>query len=186
MLRRGVLLCLLVALGMSPAVFAQEGPTGPAFCTACDGPGAISCQYCPAQCGICSSVGVIDHCHQAGVAHIIFDDGPLATTPAVLDILKAKNVKASFWLIGSIITGREYSLQRMHNEGHFIGSHSFTHKHMNSETNESLRMELDQTAQAINAATSGAVTPTHYCPPYGELNTRVLNVLKGADGGQAY
>lgn len=63
------------------------------------------------------------------VIYLTFDDGPSSTvTGKILDILKEQNVKASFFIIGYKIQGREDLLQRMYNEGHSIGLHTYTHK----------------------------------------------------------
>lgn len=57
-----------------------------------------------------------------------FDDGPdPVNTPLVLDILKKHGVTAMFFLIGKKIAGNEALLQRIHDEGHLLGSHSFSH-----------------------------------------------------------
>jgi peptidoglycan/xylan/chitin deacetylase (PgdA/CDA1 family) len=62
------------------------------------------------------------------VIYLTFDDGPSAITNKVLDILKEKNIKATFFLIGNQIEGFEDTVKRMHKEGHGIGLHTYTHK----------------------------------------------------------
>lgn len=63
------------------------------------------------------------------VIYLTFDDGPSSTvTGKILDVLKEQNVKASFFIIGYKIEGREDLLKRMYNEGHSIGLHTYTHK----------------------------------------------------------
>ena len=57
-----------------------------------------------------------------------FDDGPdPVNTPLVLDILKKHGVTAMFFLIGKKIAGNEALVQRIHAEGHLLGSHSYSH-----------------------------------------------------------
>lgn len=59
---------------------------------------------------------------------LTFDDGPNPhITNAVLDILKDKNVKATFFLIGSFVEQNIDIVRRIVNEGHQVGNHSFTH-----------------------------------------------------------
>ena len=61
---------------------------------------------------------------------LTFDDGPTdSTTPAVLDILREKNVKATFFVIGRQINGREKILRREADEGHTIGIHTYSHEY---------------------------------------------------------
>lgn len=62
--------------------------------------------------------------------YLTFDDGPsYQITNKVLDVLKEKDVKATFFVIGSQIADREDTLKRINNEGHSIGLHTFTHKY---------------------------------------------------------
>jgi hypothetical protein len=63
------------------------------------------------------------------VAYLTFDDGPSKLTPMILDILKAKNVKATFFVIGKDDFQSNQLLIRMVREGHSIGVHSWSHKY---------------------------------------------------------
>ena len=67
------------------------------------------------------------------VAYLTFDDGPSETvTPLILDILKEKGVKATFFIIGKQINSSPTSielLKRTFNEGHSIGNHTFSHNY---------------------------------------------------------
>ncbi len=61
--------------------------------------------------------------------YLTFDDGPGGkVTTKVLDILKAENVQATFFLIGNQIEGQENTIKRMQEEGHSLGLHSMTHE----------------------------------------------------------
>ncbi len=63
------------------------------------------------------------------VVALTFDDGPdQSVTPQILDILKSRNVKATFFLIGNKIPGAEKLVKRIDSEGHIIGNHSYIHK----------------------------------------------------------
>lgn len=59
------------------------------------------------------------------VMALTFDDGPNEETEKLLDILKEQNVKATFFLVGSQIAGREHIIQRIVAEGHDIGNHEW-------------------------------------------------------------
>lgn len=62
------------------------------------------------------------------IAYLTFDDGPSENTYKVLDILEEEDIKATFFIVGSAITDDvEDSLQRMKNEGHTIGIHTYSH-----------------------------------------------------------
>ena len=150
--------------------------TGPSRCVpGCASYGSMSCQYCPLECGYCYERGVIDHCVSPGTIHISIDDGPAPTTGQILDILKAEGVQASFWVIGNLIEERGPLVLRMLNENHTVGSHTYTHSHINSWTDGTpLELELEMTQQAYFAVTGGQWgNLTHFRPPYGELNNIV-------------
>jgi peptidoglycan/xylan/chitin deacetylase (PgdA/CDA1 family) len=63
----------------------------------------------------------------AHVVALTFDDGPNAYTPAVLDALKAMNVKATFFIVGQMARRYPDILARIAAEGHLLANHSATH-----------------------------------------------------------
>ena len=71
------------------------------------------------------------HGRQAGKLALTFDDGPDPEwTPAILDILKAKNVRATFFVIGENAEANPGLVQRILAEGHEVGNHTFTHPNL--------------------------------------------------------
>lgn len=58
---------------------------------------------------------------------LTFDDGPSARTGEVLDILKQKNVKATFFVVGNTSTAGKDYMKRIVEDGHTIAPHTFTH-----------------------------------------------------------
>lgn len=60
------------------------------------------------------------------VMALTFDDGPNEETEKLLDILKQEGVKATFFLVGSLIAGREHIVKRIVDEGHDVGVHEWT------------------------------------------------------------
>jgi peptidoglycan/xylan/chitin deacetylase (PgdA/CDA1 family) len=59
---------------------------------------------------------------------ISFDDGPVQHfTPETLEILEEYGVKAAFFCIGQRIAGNENLLKRIHEDGHLVGNHSYSH-----------------------------------------------------------
>ncbi len=61
---------------------------------------------------------------------LTFDDGPSKETEKVLDILKKYSVKATFFIWGQRIKGRESIIKRMINEGHELANHTYSHKRL--------------------------------------------------------
>lgn len=77
-------------------------------------------------------VQLIDNQVQEGVrqkVYLTFDDGPSANTAKILDILKEKGVKATFFVVGSEDESNKELYQRIVAEGHTLGMHSYSHKY---------------------------------------------------------
>ncbi|NLP29983.1 MAG: polysaccharide deacetylase family protein [Clostridiales bacterium] len=66
---------------------------------------------------------------EESVAYITFDDGPSKNTLKVLDILKEKSVKATFFVVGTNSSGDPGIYRRIIEEGHAIGNHTFSHNY---------------------------------------------------------
>ena len=85
------------------------------------------------------------------IAYLTFDDGPSKkSTPAILDILKAHDVKATFFILGRMADTNPEILQRVHREGHAIGHHSYGHdyKYLYSSP-DNFMADINKTAQAF-------------------------------------
>ena len=60
--------------------------------------------------------------------YLTFDDGPIPEiTPWILDCLKEKNVKASFFCVGENIKKHPEIFKRLLDEGHVVGNHTYNH-----------------------------------------------------------
>ena len=110
---------------------------------------------------------------------LTFDDGPHPYyTDLLLDGLADRGVKATFFLLGENIEGREDVIRRMSGEGHLIGNHTFYHVDINSLSMEEACAEIQDTSEAIRAITGQQVE--YVRPPYGswnkELECRVMMI----------
>lgn len=62
------------------------------------------------------------------IAYLTFDDGPtLKATPKILDILKAEDVVATFFVVGKHVKENPELVKRAYDEGHFIANHGYNH-----------------------------------------------------------
>lgn len=61
--------------------------------------------------------------------YLTFDDGPSGSTDEILDILKAYDVKATFFVVGKTDETSQAAYQRIVEEGHTLGMHSYSHKY---------------------------------------------------------
>jgi peptidoglycan/xylan/chitin deacetylase (PgdA/CDA1 family) len=112
------------------------------------------------------------HTNQKVVA-LTFDDGPDPEfTEAILEILKQKQVKATFFVIGENARQNPSLLRRMITEGHEIGNHGYTHDY----SQRKLTDEIKQTDQSVYTATG---THTYfYRPPGGFVTKSQINMIK--------
>lgn len=98
---------------------------------------------------------------------LTFDDGPNSEhTKTLLDGLKKRGVKASFFLMGKNIEGNEDLVKRMHDEGHLIGNHTFDHVQLNKLSDAQACDQITKTSNRIYEIT-GEYT-TFIRPPFGE------------------
>ena len=88
--------------------------------------------------------------YEESVVYLTFDDGPDdKVTPQILDILKAENVKATFYVCGNMVETYPEVLKRIFNEGHAIGNHSYNHRY--DEIYKSPWSFMEQVIQTDNA-----------------------------------
>lgn len=99
---------------------------------------------------------------------LTFDDGPNASyTPILLDGLKERGIKATFFLIGENVESGENAqiVKRMHEEGHLIGNHTYHHVEITRVDSATALEELKKTNEAIEQVTGERVE--YMRPPFG-------------------
>ena len=97
---------------------------------------------------------------------ITFDDGPEGNyTKQLLDGLKERGVKATFFVLGKSIVGNEDLILRMYEEGHLIGNHTYNHVELDKETDENGVKEIERTNEIIKQITG--YEPEFIRPPFG-------------------
>lgn len=102
--------------------------------------------------------------------YLTFDDGPSIYTNDILDILDSYNVKATFFVVGKEGTNAEEALQRIVDEGHTLGMHSYSHKYKELyESMDSFTQDFARIRDSIYQATG--VESVCYRFPGGSSNT---------------
>lgn len=100
-----------------------------------------------------------------------YDDGPHPTnTPRLLDMLAARNIKATFYVIGNSVNQNPGVLRRTVAEGHEIGNHTQTHPLLSKVGDSRLRQEMQRCEDAVGQA--AGIRPRTMRPPYGGLLQR--------------
>ena len=85
---------------------------------------------------------------------LTFDDGPDQNyTPQILDILKKEKVPATFFIVGLQAENNLPLLERIYNEGHEIGNHTFTHPNIATVSNDRALAEIESTRLLIESVT---------------------------------
>ena len=98
---------------------------------------------------------------------LTFDDGPHPVyTERLLDGLKKRNVKATFFLIGKSADKYPELVKRMAEEGHLIGNHTMDHVRLNHQTYEKALEQIRESNQVLSQITGQ--TPVYIRPPFGE------------------
>ncbi len=99
-------------------------------------------------------------------AALTFDDGPdLRHTSLLLDGLKERDIKASFFLLGEKIEQYPELVQRMQEEGHLVGNHTYHHVQLDKLNETKAREEILKTNNLIYETTG--VYPQYMRPPFG-------------------
>lgn len=100
------------------------------------------------------------------VVALTFDDGPSKHwTEGLLDGLKERNVKATFFLIGANAEANPTLVERMVREGHLIGNHTYSHVQLTTISHEAAYREIDEANEVLSAAVGEGI---HYIrPPFG-------------------
>ena len=149
--------CLLVFLGMSPFLIKMDGRKTM----------SVSSDSVRSQ-------NVSDEVKP--VVALTFDDGPNASsTPILLDGLKERKVRATFFLIGENVEKDENEkiVKRMYEEGHLIGNHTYTHCNLSKLETGEAKKELEQTDTVIEKITGKQ--PVFVRAPYGELPVDIVH-----------
>lgn len=105
-----------------------------------------------------------------------FDDGPHPIyTPILLNILEERNIRATFFVVGTQVLQYPQILRRMINEGHEIGNHTFNHYDLTTLSTEEVIAEVAGCRDSVVAA---ATLPTASIrPPYGAVNHALRNLF---------
>ncbi len=107
---------------------------------------------------------------------LTFDDGPnRSTTPKVLDMLKKRGLKATFFVLGQNIAGNEDILKRIVEEGHEVGNHTWSHPNLTTLSPEQVQREIVDTQKTIKETIG--YEPTLMRPPYGAINQATMTVV---------
>lgn len=97
---------------------------------------------------------------------LTFDDGPHPYyTEQLLDGLKERGAKASFFVLGKQAQAYPDLIRRMQKEGHLVGNHTYSHIQLGKSNREAFKAELVKTSEVLSELTGDEVQ--YVRPPYG-------------------
>ncbi len=108
----------------------------------------------------------LDEKEDRGKVALTFDDGPHPYyTEQILDGLKQRGIRATFFVTGMNAEKYPKIIQRMYEEGHVIGNHTFYHTQLTKRNRKEFKEELIRTNEVISKITGEDVI--YVRPPYG-------------------
>jgi peptidoglycan/xylan/chitin deacetylase (PgdA/CDA1 family) len=123
-----------------------------------------------------AALGVEDRTAAAGWA-LTFDDGPHGQgTPAVLEVLADRGVRATFFLVGEQVLRNPTVAREIVAGGHQVGLHCHRHRNLLRLAPWQVREDIARAAAAIEDVTG--ISPALYRPPYGILNATALRLAR--------
>jgi len=112
---------------------------------------------------------------------LTFDDGPHPEiTPIILDILKKYKIQATFFCVGDNIEKNKALVERIIDEGHFVGNH--TNSHSNSFpvfSSRKMKLDIDECRNRI-VSVSSSDYPRLFRPPFGVTTPSLRKALKNS------
>ncbi|MDH3036564.1 polysaccharide deacetylase family protein [Streptomyces griseoincarnatus] len=105
---------------------------------------------------------------------LTFDDGPDPTwTPKMLDVLKKHDAHAVFFVTGTMASRYPDLVQRMVDEGHEVGLHTFNHPDLSLQSKKRIDWELSQNQLALTGA--AGIRTSLFRPPYSSFSDAMDN-----------
>ena len=107
---------------------------------------------------------------------LTFDDGPHPKyTEQLLDGLKKRGIKATFFVTGEHANLHKDIIERMYKEGHLIGNHTYSHLQLNNQNIEQYKQELIKTNNILKEITGEETI--YVRPPYGSWDKNLEQQL---------
>ncbi|KAF8939786.1 hypothetical protein BGZ58_008763 [Dissophora ornata] len=120
----------------------------------------------------------IDICTKPGTVALTFDDGPGAYNDQLLALLAKKNVKATFFLLGSMIAenaAQGGAPKKILAAGHQLASHTYTHGNLDAMTEEQMKKEMSMTSDIMFQ--NAGVRPAYMRAPEGRCAAACTKVM---------
>jgi len=108
---------------------------------------------------------------------LTFDDGPNPRwTPQLLEILARHDIKATFFLVGKYAASQPALVRGMHEAGHLIGNHTWTHPNLAVTSAQRTREELARTSAELEQILGAPIR--YFRPPFGGRRPATLRIAR--------
>lgn len=118
---------------------------------------------------------IMDQRMPENLCALTFDDGPSINTPALLAMLEANGIKATFFLLGQNVRYHPDTTRRIEAEGHEIGNHTWSHPNLRALSFEQQQEELVATDEILRSL---GITPLYMRPPYGNFDEKTVQIAE--------
>ncbi|KAF9550666.1 hypothetical protein EC957_011982 [Mortierella hygrophila] len=121
----------------------------------------------------------IDTCTKPGQVALTFDDGPGLYNDQLLALLAKKNVKATFFVLGSMIAANAQqagALKKILAGGHQLASHTYSHGNLDKMTEDAMRLEISKTSDIMFQ--HAGVRPAYMRAPEGNCAAVCTKVME--------
>lgn len=108
---------------------------------------------------------------------ITFDDGPYLLTEKYIEILKAYDIRATFFLIGVQVEKYPDDAKMIIDNGYEIGIHSYNHKKLTNMSIDSIETDLIKSLETIEKI-ARETDIRFFRPPFGSFNDSVIETAK--------
>nr|WP_240197402.1 polysaccharide deacetylase family protein [Nonomuraea lactucae] len=117
-------------------------------------------------------------CRRQKCVALTFDDGPGEHTGRLLELLRVRQARATFFVVGQMVAADRAGItRRIAAEGHEIGNHTWSHPALTTVPLDRLRRELRHTSRLVHGMTG--VWMRIMRPPYGATDDRVARETRG-------
>ncbi|WP_344991406.1 polysaccharide deacetylase family protein [Nonomuraea helvata] len=165
-------LCVTYSVATRPQPWTPAAPLRPAVVT----PEVLAKRLVSMQAGWPRSRKF--DCSKLKCVALTFDDGPGEYTARLLDLLRAHDVRATFFVVGQMVEADKGGrlTRRIVEEGHEIGNHSWSHPALAGLPREQIERQLKRTDDLVEKLTGVRMRVMR--PPYGSTNERVVAELR--------
>ena len=107
---------------------------------------------------------------------LTFDDGPCKDTERLLKALRDRNVKVTFFMLGTRAYNYPEIVKKAYEDGHQIANHSNGHPMLTKLKDEQIKDQISYAENHLSNAVGGPLNCV-FRPPYGDVNQRVLDLV---------